>query len=779
MKKILFLILIVVFFITGTVMAEESVNITYGPEKGITEDTDLIDYLFSMGNIERENVHISEDIMDFFVKKNTAGIISPHFVQCWHNPFYFPRFVKRVTTDLGNKWQGDNGIYNMFLSTMERNGYSLGRMENYILSMEPASEFPIEKAIKDMYLYSYGKDFGEKIITCRVDDKEETIKINSGIEPESEAFAPVPLKVQRLIAEYLLSELNAVKYRNLAFRELSSDDFLKLYGKGTYLFLSGRDEENKTFMEMVEDKKGEASTELEFDMAKKLDYNDLYWGGMPLVMATIKMKKFLSAPGEDGTKDEAGKEIPGPSIDISGIKIEFDTPYGIFAFNGREEDNDYDCNIYFSIVDAGGNDTYSGPGAASLPERPVSTIIDWSGNDLYISDENSPCSQGFGMMGYGILIDHSGNDSYKSYDNSQGGAFFGVGLLWDEGGNDSFEARNMTQGAAAYGVGNLINIGGKDSYYCFMCGQAFGYVGGSGILLDTEGDDTYIGETGESDPENKLINPASKGHDNNRNYSFVQGAGWGRRADLSDGHSMGGGTGILVDLKGNDIYECGVYGQATGYWYGTGILNDLEGDDSYNGSFYVQSGTAHMGMTELLDEGGNDTYRVWKAISQGGAHDFSLSWFIDKKGDDKYLCFEEEDEKDENGNSTGNKVKTSGGVMIGSAITNSIGVHIDYAGDDYYETVNSTTLGYCLMRTGPVPDSYRYDEWTSGIMIDRGGEDIYIRTIDLDIEKDLPSDWPVPENNSFWKEVSQPGNMKFSFGMGLDTEKGIVPEAEW
>lgn len=63
---------------------------------------------------------------------------------------------------------------------------------------------------------------------------------------------------------------------------------------------------------------------------------------------------------------------------------------------------------------------------------------------------------------------------------------------------------------------------------------------------------------------------------------------------------MGGGIGILVDLKGNDKYTAGIYAQACGYWYAVGILYDKEGNDYYDAYFFVQSGTAHMGITELL-----------------------------------------------------------------------------------------------------------------------------------------------------------------------------------
>ncbi len=763
--KILFFLSFLFFFIIYPAESEEFVSPSLNSD--IQEHTDLIDYVLSKENLKRCDIHTSRFTVENLLRKNTAGLFVPHFKQCWEDPFYFPKFTKRVCNDLGKNWKGDKGIYNILLASEERTGYVSGRLEKYLPSLKVDSERPVEKALQKLYIDVWGKDFKGNIF-CKINGKDYNISLSS--LAESDMFSPLPEKLQHLMAEHLLAHLTAYKYRNRAFREMEKEKFNQLYSTGRYHFLSDRDKEDKGFLETVEKETGEDSIELEYDMAGKFDYNDMYFGGLPLVMSVINIKKFLSDPKEASSVVD-GKETQGKPIDISGISVEFDTPFGRFAFRGSSEDNVYDCNKYFSVIDTGGNDLYKGPAAASLPDRPSSALIDMSGNDNYISTKEDPSSQGSGMMGYGILVDCQGDDLYKSYDNSQGSAFFGVGLLWDEGGNDSFIGRNMTQGAGAYGIGDLVNIGGNDTYYCFQCGQAFGYVIGCGILLDTEGDDLYTGETGHKNPEKNLVNPADLGHDSKRNYNFVQGAGWGRRGDLSDGHSMGGGTGILVDMAGNDHYECGVYGQATGYWYGTGILYDAKGDDSYEGSFYVQSGTAHMGMTELLDEEGNDTYRVWKAISQGGAHDFSLSWFIDKKGNDKYLCFEEETDKN------GQTVKTSGGVMIGSAITNSLAFHIDYEGDDLYEAVNSTTLGYCLMRTGP--DSYRYDEWTCAIMIDRGGNDTYIRNIDRNIEKDVPSDWPVPANNSLWQEICRNGNRKLSFGTGLDCMKGSVKEAEY
>jgi hypothetical protein len=586
-----------------------------------------------------------------------------------------------------------------------------------------------------------------------------------------EAIKGVPLKVQSLMADFLLQINRTAKYNRRALRKLAQFRWEDLIKIGRYLQLADKDYQDEAFYKYLISTMPEDDAELMYDLATDYDFNNLYYGTAPMLVKMCEVRDFLADPRDFSTgKDEKGKPIPGPKIDLSKVKFELTLPLGKFAFNGSNEVNNYKGEDYYCIIDVGGDDTYTGPAAAAwTTKRPVSVIFDWAGNDRYTSTKDDVCSQGSGMLGSGILWDHSGNDTYVAYDNAQGHCFFGVGQLWDEGGNDTFKARNMAQGAACFGIGQLVNIGGNDSYYAFMCAQGFGFQGGSGTLLDTEGDDKYVGETGKSNPKDNLTTPGVGGHDNDRNYCFVQGAGWGRRSDMGDGHGMGGGVGILQDLKGNDWYECGVYGQATGYWFGTGILHDAEGDDHYEGSFFVQSGTAHMGLTAFFDDAGNDSYTVWKAISQGGAHDFSVSWFIDKAGNDKYYFGEPMPTAD------GKMVRQSGGILVGSAITNSIAVHIDYAGDDVYDFVTSSTCGYCMQRTGPKPDNYRYEEWTAGIYINRGGNDTYLRVE----EPNIGEGWPKLKNNAMWKEVQEPGNHQRSLGFGLDCETGIVPEAEW
>jgi hypothetical protein len=879
MKKLIVLFLATILIIPATIRADEPL---WGPvdanlSQEINENTDLIAYMLGKQNVTKDDVHTSIETINNLIRRSCSGMVMPHFVQCWEDPFYFPRFVKRVVNDLSKSWNDPNdlGMYNLLVSSEIRNGYLSGGFPQYLPQMEADPKTPLLSAIKKMYKDEGKLDLvegesvtivmqiGNKIMTVNgveksinpppqiinggtmvparaiadalgakvdyiahtktmiISNGQTTIEFQVGsdvgivngvqvpfkpaalikegktlvpfrfifgslgatvdfnasekkitilyknVKPVEElnnlAIKDIPLELQIPIAKYLLAMHHSAKYSKRALRKLPPGRLNDLYNLGRYQFLSTKDYDNKELIDKITALLPEDQTELQIDMAREYDYNDLYYGAFPLVMETIGMKKFLKNPKTPDTKDASGNVIPGKVIDINRA-FELLTPYGTFKFSGTNTSDTYDGYKYFSVVDVAGNDKYTGPVAATLPERLVSTVIDMNGDDTYTSTKDDPCSQGFGMLGVGFLNDYGGNDTYTSYDNSQGGCFFGIGYLWEEGGNDSFSGRNMNQGAASYGTGTLVNVGGNDRYYCFQVGQAFGFCGGTGILVDTEGDDTYIGEPGKTDPEKNLINPATGGHDNNRNYSFVQGAGWGRRADMSDGQGIGGGNGILVDVAGNDKYECGVYGQSTGYWFGTGILCDMAGDDHYEGSFFVQSGTAHMGLTELLDEKGNDTYKVWKAISQGGAHDFSVSWFIDKEGNDKYEMYEMVDGQ-----------KTSGGVLCGSAITNSVAVHIDYGGDDTYDLVNSSSLGYCLLRSGPVPDNYRYEEWTAGIFINRGGNDTYTRTL----ETNAPKGWPEPKNNAMWKEVTQPGNLLKSLGFGLDVETGKVIEAEW
>jgi hypothetical protein len=120
--------------------------------------------------------------------------------------------------------------------------------------------------------------------------------IDTVIKKSVEQLKDVPLKLQKLVAEYMLSHLYAAKYQKLALRKLPKERFNDLYNLGRYQFLSDRDYRSKELVDMLNKTFPEDATQLQDDIAHDFDFNDLYYGGMPLVMSTIKMKQLLNEP---------------------------------------------------------------------------------------------------------------------------------------------------------------------------------------------------------------------------------------------------------------------------------------------------------------------------------------------------------------------------------------------------------------------------------------------------------------------------------------------------
>jgi hypothetical protein len=314
---------------------------------------------------------------------------------------------------------------------------------------------------------------------------------------------------------------------------------------------------------------------------------------------------------------------------------------------------------FLLVVDLGGDDTYEGAFAsASWPERPVSVVIDLSGNDVYRAGRAS--AQGSGSGGIGILWDGAGDDRYAAESRAQGWGQLGVGVLVDEAGRDDYRLGGAGQGAAIFGAGLLLDRAGGDRYEILHSGQGYGGPGGCGSLVDVSGDDVYaaVREPGpgrEADP--RTLGRATT--------SNAQGAGVGRRADLSDRRSWAGGIGALVDLAGNDSYAGGTFCQGAGFWYGTGVLVDAAGDDSYDGVWYAQGSAAHFALGVLLDAGGNDRHVL---SGTGGAGlgfgwDAGLGMCLDLAGGDEYVA---------------NR------LAVGAARERGIGVFADAAGTDRY-----------------------------------------------------------------------------------------------
>ena len=734
--------------------------------KTITSGTDVIDLALKSRGLTRATARLDPKALEQI--SASEAMIQPNFLRYWKNPFEFPKFAYQLL-DAQTKAVASKGKELVTLLTLAQaqTGHPAAVRSNARPELKLKKEKPVQNALQEMAQEC--RPQGDPVGQAKLSEQEQ-----SGLD---DILKNIPAELQLQIAKLIIACTEAKYYRDRALRNLPKEKWQLAFDCITYVPTNQAQPAPKF-----------ADTSLvHWELGPTMDYDELYAGAAISLKAISELEEFLSARGGSafGGKNPKIKPQSG-AVDksltptgLSAIAFEINTPLGKIAFNGKNEDDIYQGEDYLAIIDMGGNDTYKGAAAASYKlDHPISVIIDMAGDDTYLADNNTLCSQGAGVMGYGFLIDNGGSDTFTAVNNAQGLGYFGVGILRANGGDDEFKGHTAVQGAAFFGVGLLVKIDGQsvpqggtlmqgdDSYHAYYTSQGFGFVGGCGVLIDTGGDDKYLAEP------YILVHAAVNGHDDLRNYSFCQGAGWGQRDDRPGGRSMGGGTGILQDLAGNDSYECGVFGQAVGYWYGTGILHDKSGNDHYEGSFFVQSGTAHMGLTMLLDEAGDDIYRVWKAISLAGAHDFSVSFLIDKGGNDSYSAWSWKDKDDKRSlKPTGTK-GGEGGVLMGSSITNSIAIHINKGGNDNYEFY--TKESFAWSNQSAAPNSFRYNNFNLALFIDIGGEDTY-NTI---VEKDVPAGFQMPKNNSCWSRIAPSGNPDKTFGMGIDASVGKVPEAE-
>lgn len=151
---------------------------------------------------------------------------------------------------------------------------------------------------------------------------------------------------------------------------------------------------------------------------------------------------------------------------------------------------------------------------------------------------------------------------------------------------------------------------------------------GCGLLLDLKGDDFYSGSPENSD----FSNPAS----------FIQGASRGRWAEATDGQSLAGSFGILIDAEGPDNYFAGSFSQGAGYYFGFGIFNDFLGNDYFNAISHSQGYAAYFALGNFCDYSGDDHYNEKSdqlKITQilGGGRDNSCGLFSDLNGNDTYF----------------------------------------------------------------------------------------------------------------------------------------------
>ncbi len=605
------------------------------------------------------------------------------------------------------------------LSSMELSTYRLaaegctliGKNIRVILIGEPLEKY-ISKCEQDNSLYNALVFANANFILPN--SVEYTQGVNQISREDCEKVHP---DVQYAIALMIYGTYLAQEYRNAAFEDFSGDELECLFSESVkYVAEEVADPKPYSKEEVNVDPESlepiiDRTAKFVEDSIDRVDFGYLYTGYMHLAHAV----------------DLAFNRVNSAELPLIPSPIKFLTPLGYIVIGSSNSDS-HSYEETFLRIDVGGNDIYKSGGATRNSYNWVSVQIDMDGDDLYLSDNHGVSAQGSGVLGYGICIDSTGNDSYEGRALAQGAGVFGCGALLDLAGDDCYFVERAGQGSGWFGVGVLADFKGDDKYDCFQNSQGFGYTLGSGILLDSKGDDVYAA----NDSDIRYPSAQTKEH----NGSLSQGFGFGKRADIIDGHSMAGGVGVLVDGEGDDVYICGVFGQGCAYWYGVGILADKSGDDKYTGQWYVQGSGAHFAIGILNDGCGNDTYKAPMLMAQGAGHDFSVGFLFEEDGNDLY---------------------ESKSLCIGAGNANGVGIFWDKLGDDVYSNCESVCLG---MPQSTATGGFRDFIRTTGIFIDTNGTDKY------------PSKFIFAANNSNWTWLPEKNSYYniFDVGLGIDTE---------
>lgn len=675
----------------------------------------------------------------------------PHRLTSFDDLFKEPLKLYDYATVMGNVTEkyldpkytdsANDGLYKLLYNLgVDR---KLGGFRSYSANLlsPPSGEKPLAIAIEKLFtfadkqveFYTFGKKAEWPDIKKEINNKTEDL----------------PDSVKNILAELIVNLTDAIKWRNLAFRNCDREDMEKAF--------MIRDLANTQSDGMV------YYPELD-DIAATIDLPSLHYAALKVAAASEKAEKALL---------RFIKDIPDD------FEMELETPYGTIAIFSPKtkidrEDNtikgylkpslkgfmEYDATNTLVLIDFGRDCIYQGtPGGTSSLFNPVSVVIDLGGNDFYGYNRRSYLpNAGSGILGVGCVIDSDGDDTYNGSTYSQGAGLFGVGILLDRKGNDKYNAELSAQGCGYFGIGLCLDQTGDDNYYLFADGQGLGGVGGGiGICASFDGNDKYTAE-----PYSDVYNRGDYHSENKINGNSAQGAGFGRRGDGSDGHSWAGGLGAIIDIHGDDHYYSGNWTLGVGYWFSTGIALDRNGDDLYESCYFTQGSGAHFCNGILIDQAGNDRHELFETAGAalGFGWDYTNAFLINYGGNDIY------------------RAKM---ISMGLAQIRSNAFLIDILGDDqYYLGKDTPGLGEGTYRDGytvtptTLTTYYSYAKSFGGF-IDIGGNDQYNWFND---EGETPIDFIT--NNSIWMQPAKEDSLygHNNFGVGIDIEEGYIPEIE-
>ena len=474
------------------------------------------------------------------------------------------------------------------------------------------------------------------------------------------------------------------------------------------------------------------------DVARALDEHALAYGSLKAMEAVQRARWELEAarPMEDvavEADDEGPARTERRPKELPAYEFRLATPWGTVLFDDFNQ-NTQTADAPFLVVRTWAANNWSGGIAHTAPDRPLSLALvltdrragDRIGEDYGIQVQVPEAERTAGLVASGILgcgVLYVAGDTFTYYKGdrlSLGAGFLGVGVLVDEGGDDVY-ASLTGQGAGTFGVGLLLDVAGDDEYKLLEGdGQGYGGPHGIGVLGDRSGNDKYVADP---KPETAGKGRADYHSDQKIVSSCAQGAGFGRRGDVNDGHAWAGGLGALLDVDGDDAYDAGNFSQGCGFWFGTGLLYDGGGNDAYRSVYFSHGSGAHFAVGAVVDEGGDDQHLLldWAKVGLGpkaGAGvgfgwDVVNAFVFDRAGNDRY-------EADI--------------ISLGCANVRSHGWLLDEGGDDVY-VANAGALAFGAIDERPdyaVPSrgsGFTFFLPQTSFLLDLGGTDRYLRRL--------------------------------------------------
>ena len=478
----------------------------------------------------------------------------------------------------------------------------------------------------------------------------------------------------------------------------------------------------------------------------------------------------------------AAEAFPASFEGAPNVEFSLDTPAGVVVIAGTGDNNHTFTGPVAVLIDLGGNDTYRfAAGANDGPTQAVSLVIDLDGADTYdyvaVAHPDDPAGlpsdgagraaavrgydgavslsnvarQGAGRFGTGALYDLGGGiDTYRSLRYSQGFGLLGTGILVESG------AANLTleafgQGGGLFGVGILVLGSGEHSVTALHGAQGSGSAGGIGILVGGTENDVYVAEPALEAGDVRLYANRLTGAPGQ--FSASMGAGVGRQASSRPEEPVfetwvGGGLGMLVEPAGDDSYTAGYAALGAGHWHGLGMFRDFAGSDTYSAEGLGFGAAYQFGAGSFVDASGDDEYgsdELRAELSYGFGEDFAGGTFLDIAGNDTYFV---------------------GPFAIGLGQVNGAGIFLEGDGNDTYDAISNDSMGRAALTViGRDPaDNPRRDAITAGFFVDASGTDVYRRP-------DLAG--AGIRNNDDWRQNPTEERGLKVHGAGVDGEGGF------